>query len=281
MLIRAIRRPESHGGWTILPEITLPFAKQLKRIHKPEPWNSENGWRGFRVCLRWEFGFTCAVCQLHEADLVPPTTTIDGHSIEHAIPQSSELGKEDADEYDNCYWVCARCNETRGKKPLVNESGSRLLNPITDVWADHFVRTGHELCPNAGDLDANILKKLMVSIWNTAWDAKWRSSVMARAFRDINRLLDEIRTGDNEFTLASTEQERETLLRKRGSLAKDFAEDLEKVRHYTGIPQGAPGNFPRCEADKAIDPEVSSQWRSFTLPTLPDSPVPSKRRFRQ
>ncbi len=48
-----------------LPRQTQPPATPIERRHAPAPGRYDS----FRPCLRWDFGFTCAFCLLHEADL--------------------------------------------------------------------------------------------------------------------------------------------------------------------------------------------------------------------
>lgn len=103
------------------------------------------GYRAYRACLRWEFGFTCAFCLLHEADLAE--LGVEGlglTSIEHFIPASSEEGEGKVNQYENCFYVCRFCNGSRSDSPVIDEEGHRLLNPCAEVWADHFVPTEHD-----------------------------------------------------------------------------------------------------------------------------------------
>jgi hypothetical protein len=51
----------------ILPPVTQPWPQVIVRQHKPP----EAKYKTYRACLRWEFGFSCAFCLLHETDLMP------------------------------------------------------------------------------------------------------------------------------------------------------------------------------------------------------------------
>jgi hypothetical protein len=118
----------------IVPLMTLPSTKPFARTHSPKP----AGYRTYRPCLRWEFGFTCALCLVHEADL-HEFGLAEGWGltwIEHRETQSSEPGK--ANDYSNCIYACRLCNAARNDKPLQDALGNRVLDPTLDAWADHF-----------------------------------------------------------------------------------------------------------------------------------------------
>jgi hypothetical protein len=108
----------------------------------------------YRPCLRWEFGFTCAFCLLHESDLTPHG--VDGSgltSIEHYQTQRS--APDLADEYENCFYACRWCNGARGTKPVIAPDGRRLLQPCSDAWGTHFSATDrYRIAPRLGDRDA-------------------------------------------------------------------------------------------------------------------------------
>lgn len=85
------------------PETHLPSAP-LRRQHLPEPASYSE----YRQCLRWEFGFSCAFCLLHEADLIENGIEGTGFmGIEHRVTRSSAPTQEDA--YGNCYYACRFC----------------------------------------------------------------------------------------------------------------------------------------------------------------------------
>src|SRR5436190_1471867 len=103
---------------------TLPFEKRVKRLHAmntlprqtqpataPIPRRhtpSRAGYATYRSCLRWEFGFTCAFCLLHEADLVEEGVQGTGlTTIEHHVAQSADLTL--VDTYENCFYACRYC----------------------------------------------------------------------------------------------------------------------------------------------------------------------------
>lgn len=113
------------------PETHLPSAP-LRRRHLPEPASYPE----YRQCLRWEFGFSCAFCLLHEADLTENGIEGTGLTgIEHRVTRSSAPAQEDV--YGNCYYACRFCNGARGAQPS-ESNGRRLLDPCADSWRAHF-----------------------------------------------------------------------------------------------------------------------------------------------
>lgn len=113
----------------------------------------ERPWETYRDCLRWEFGFTCSVCLVHETDV-----SVDGvRGSKQMTVEHRELRKNNparAADYDNLIYVCTYCNQSRRDKPLV-EGSVELLNPAEASWSEHF-RLGDEyrLVPKEGDLAA-------------------------------------------------------------------------------------------------------------------------------
>ena len=131
----------------ILPARIEPFCHLIRRVHAPTPLSSEGGYRAHRPCLRWEFGFTCAACLLHESDFTEYGTEGTGlMTIEHLEPRSADPAR--ANDYDNCIYLCRFCNGERSDKPVVNKDGDHLLNPTEVVWADHFEVDGDEYTDN-------------------------------------------------------------------------------------------------------------------------------------
>jgi hypothetical protein len=126
----------------ILPLRTLPPPSIISRRHTPKRAVGRFGYRAYRACLRWDFGFTCAFCLLHEADLAELGAEGLGlTSIEHFVPVSSEEGEDKVNDYENCFYVCRFCNKSRSNSPIIDSEGQRLLNPCVEIWADHFLPT--------------------------------------------------------------------------------------------------------------------------------------------
>ena len=137
----------------ILPAFTKPWDRTLQRNHRPAPRDGKRGYRGYRPCLRWEFGFSCAFCLGHEADFVVHGTEGAGVTqIEHFQPISH--APEGRNDYGNCFYICRFCNIARGNKPVKTEAGVRLLNPCVEIWSEHFVIAQDRLQPQKSE-DAN------------------------------------------------------------------------------------------------------------------------------
>lgn len=134
----------------ILPPRTLPPDAPIPRRHKPA---AASHWSSFRACVRWDFGFTCAFCLLHESDFFGEAggEGLAATTIEHRDPRSAEPGR--ATEYGNCLYACRLCNRARSTLP-VQMGERRLLDPTHDSWARHFELAADRLEPAAGDDDA-------------------------------------------------------------------------------------------------------------------------------
>lgn len=134
----------------LLPPTTHPPEEALGRRHTPA---RRRRWRDFRSCLRWDFGFTCVFCLLHDSDWYwgAPGEGLGTTTVEHVIPRSFD--SESAGDYGNCLYACFRCNTSRRATARESSEG-RLLDPTEDAWAKHFVADGDHLRPIAGDADA-------------------------------------------------------------------------------------------------------------------------------
>lgn len=138
----------------ILPLQTFPAPQRIERRHTPPVTSGRYGFREYRSCLRWEFGFTCAFCLLHEGDLTDLGTRGLGLTwTEHFEPVA--LAPERVNDYENCFYACLFCNRSRGTAPLVDAAGRKLINPCGQVWADHFTPAKDgRLLPRGADPDA-------------------------------------------------------------------------------------------------------------------------------
>jgi hypothetical protein len=118
------------------------------------------GYRSYRPCLRWEFGFTCAFCLVHESDLVEYGVEGTGlTTVEHSMPVSAARTPTEAEglanDYRNCFYACRYCNGARDARPTVDGRGRRLLNPSAQTWGEHFSLSDDDrLLPRPGDPDA-------------------------------------------------------------------------------------------------------------------------------
>ncbi len=137
----------------ILPAVLRPWSRKIRRRHQPATAKGRYGYRKYRQCLRWEFGFTCAFCQCHEADLRLHGVEGTGLTqIEHFTPVS-QAGQ--TNDYNNCFYICCFCNSARGVAPSRDtQREARLLNPCNEIWDRLFDLKDDRLVPRSGAPDA-------------------------------------------------------------------------------------------------------------------------------
>lgn len=138
----------------LLPPILSPWRVTIERRHTPAERRSRTGYRAYRSCLRWEFGFTCPFCLCHEADFAPRGAEGLGITqIEHFTPVNHDV--TGIHLYANCFYICQFCNRARSATPNIDPAdGNRLLNPCEDAWAEYFYSAGDEIQPREGSSDA-------------------------------------------------------------------------------------------------------------------------------
>ncbi len=122
----------------------------MPRKHRPRQSKATKGYQRYRQCLRWDFGFTCAFCLVHEVDwtCIGLTEGTGLFTVEHFLPQSTN--KDQANLYDNCFYACRSCNTSRRRKPVCKD-GAALLDPTKVSWGRHFNATDGCLKPAARD----------------------------------------------------------------------------------------------------------------------------------
>jgi len=133
----------------ILPDVIKPFSEILIKKHNPK----SKDYTKFNPCLRWDFGFTCPFCLLHESDL---TIMAHGSGVfwtEHFIPQSVDSSIKH--DYNNCIYSCRYCNHSRGIGKNSNKDGHKLLNPTTEIWSNHFSIKNDQLTFETQDYHAS------------------------------------------------------------------------------------------------------------------------------
>lgn len=134
----------------ILSPATAPWRSRIERRHEPRPLAGLYGYREYRPCLRWEFGFSCAFCLCHEADLSPYGRRTE---VEHFVPVSHD--QEQENNYFNCFLVCPFCNQSRGAAPNQDPAGpGRLLNPCEEAWREFFYLREDQILPREENADA-------------------------------------------------------------------------------------------------------------------------------
>jgi hypothetical protein len=232
----------------ILPPRTLPPPTAVSRRHTPRKTTGRYGYRAYRACLRWEFGFTCAFCLLHESDLAEYGAEGLGlTSVEHFEPASQVDDR--INEYENCFYACRFCNGSRSDAPVVDRDGRRLLDPCADAWADHFTVTAdNRLSP--ADADRNALYTEAIYDLNEPRKTRLRrcrrerieewSGLLAEGPRHVTELLarsaQASSTAESGELLAAAEILRDCILRA----SRDFV-------RYASIPQDFDA-FCRCQS---------------------------------
>lgn len=137
----------------VLPPRTRPPQTPTCQRHNPPRANWSGGYRQYSSCLRWDFGFTCAFCLLHEADIsLQGVSGLATFTAEHLEPQS--VNEQKVNDYTNLAYACRFCNRARSVAPRVAQ-GCRLLDPTKDAWASYFQIKGDLLVPQTDDADAS------------------------------------------------------------------------------------------------------------------------------
>lgn len=96
--------------------------------------------------------YLCEYCLIAEAD------TFYGCEVDHII----SLKHDGSSESDNLAYACALCNRSKGSDVgSISTSGefTRLFNPRTDRWAEHFRLEGATIRPltKVGEVTARVL----------------------------------------------------------------------------------------------------------------------------
>ena len=218
-----------------LPDQTNPPDEATSRRHTPRPVSSKpRAYESYRTCLRWEFGFTCSLCLLHEVQLAPfGARGSRQFTIEHR-----ELKKDRADligDYENVIYACAKCNDARKTWPLQATGGSRLLDPCQDAWCEHFRLEADELVPTtphgqytkvAYDLNSETKVSLRIERRETLCAAR-------EVLRDAPDLLEELREGLADLP-AEKQPSRIRMMEMLSTQIRRASQTLEK---YRAIPQ--------------------------------------------
>lgn len=133
----------------LVPATIHPADEVMTRRHAP---SFVKNYALYRACLRWEFGFTCAICLLHERDVM--AYGVDGWgtmTIEHMVTRTQDANLTSI--YTNLLYVCRLCNQSRSDTDVFSDQGQRLLDPTRDIWAAHFRVSGDKLVPLDSDAD--------------------------------------------------------------------------------------------------------------------------------
>ncbi len=232
---------------TLVPAQTHPPSILRGQRHQPRP----GAYRNYRDCLRWDAGFTCCICLIHESDLAPLGPGVEGTgltSVEHIEPQahSTEL----RDVYTNCAYVCRYCNTARGAKPVNHTSGARLLNPWRDIWGHHFrLEDDHLIAAGSGpegDDARYTAVAYQINDHRRVDMRRKRRTLLADRIPLLEQDVSAIRA------LAIRQQhsaDRHKLLLLAQTLANTRQHAIEELRSRSAIPSDAPTRC-RCDDDE-------------------------------
>ena len=222
----------------ILPPRTFPPPGRIERRHTPAPTSGRHGYRSYRACLRWEFGFTCAFCLLHESDLTEHGIEGTGLTgIEHFSPVSA--AQERTNDYGNCFYACRFCNGARSSSPTADPAGRKLLNPCDEAWGTHFAYDEDRLLPRERDVDAayteeiydfNDPRRVAIRRWR-----RERLEEHLRVLREGPPLIRALLDACAEVEPARGEQ----LLRGAQAIRDDVQRALRDLQRFAAIPQDA------------------------------------------
>lgn len=229
------------------PQTQLPANPTIRR-HNPKPTRR---WALYRACLRWDFGFTCPFCMLHEADLFGGMggEGLGGVTVEHRIPRSEDDSW--AGDYSNCLLACAFCNRARSNRPI-RHGERRLLDPTEDSWANHFVISEDRIEPVMDDPHATYTYE--------SYDLNDNRKVLRRQKR---RRLIQSRLKILLFMKEELNQLLELAERERTTNPQAFSRHLQLIKgvraqclaalsdlaRYAAIPHDAPASC-RCETEE-------------------------------
>ena len=248
----------------ILPPTTLPSKVPFSRSHDPRQAEYKGGYHRYRECLRWEFGFSCALCLLHEGDLEEYGVDLARSSkmwIEHIVPQSDDPGQ--ANVYNNCLWACCYCNRARSTKPLCDEKGNRLLDPTSSAWAEHFDALDDKLVPKTGAGEYTSI----------AYDLNDELKVRLRGARreqieELNKQLRECSAEVERCVVISQRlvssrdphdwEDAGFLLRLAAKREKEIQAARAALERYCGVPLHCP-TVCRCRCELKLPPQLADQ----------------------
>jgi 5-methylcytosine-specific restriction endonuclease McrA len=227
----------------IMPLRILPPRTPRRQRHVPRV---SSDYSHYRACLRWDAGFTCCFCLVHESDLARDGAESTGlTSIEHLVPQS--VAPHLVNVYDNCAYACRFCNNARGIERSVHPSGARLLHPWRDAWGAHFRLHEDRLEPlQAGDDGRDARYTLKVYRLNDSRKVEMRCHrrIWLQTYLDM---LELDLKGLRRIAAQSSSDEERTLDRDRIRKLQEWRKLAgEELSRRTAIPLDAPTSC-RCE----------------------------------
>jgi len=244
----------------ILPPILQPPNLPIRHRHTPPPIGGAGrfGYQAFRRCIRWDFGFTCPFCLLHESDFVggggAERTGIT--SIEHQIPVSKDASL--TNRYSNCLYACRFCNRARSNTP-VTQAGRTLLNPSEVSWSTYFRITNDVIVLRTYDQNA----EFTLATYDLQDPTKTeRRRLRRELISDRLALLEQGPT--DEATLLQTASEclianphrAQTLLAIANRLRHQMRLARQDLSRFVGVPVDAPTACRRNTVKNHAIPEV-------------------------
>jgi hypothetical protein len=249
----------------ILPPTTHPAQNPLERRHDPWPAGGEEGYRRYRACLRWEFGFTCGFCLLHESDMAEHGVEGTGlTTVEHHVPVSSD--RSVVNSYQNCFYACRFCNRSRSDSSVVDRRGKGvLLDPVTAAWGQHFKIVGDELLPVDGD--ANAAYTAWIYDLNDPRKVRMRRSRRERLGEWLELLRDGPRLLDRLLERAAQEPKNRSLalLKAAEELRRSIRRASRDIERFAAVPRDADTKC-RCGRD---DHHTLPDWLEEQLLEIP------------
>jgi hypothetical protein len=217
--------------------------------------------------------------------VLPGTGAATSHSmtIEHVVLKSTPAGQQLRDTYTNCLLVCTYCNTARGDRyPHEKPDGTKLLNPVSDVWADHFRLNGYEVEPMPGDVDAEYTKEAY-GVNDTVRTIRREklADLIRRGLERIDDLKANILDLDRRIAAERTGGvPAAILLTERGRRNAQLRGEQDALRDLAGEPWDAPGGCHCTIPCKSVPTAVKDGWQPMPSVPLSAPPIPSKRKFR-
>ena len=244
-------------------ETALPTAP-LTREHLPRPGD----YKTYRACARWDFGFTCAFCFLHEGDVAGLGAEGTGLMwLEHLETQTASPAERD--EYKNLAWSCRFCNDTRGSRHSHSPAaGPKLLNPVVAPWASHFhfelessEAIGKHVLREKSATDADAVLTRKAYHLDAANKTELRTSRHARIAFYLQCESDMIELVPR--LLAAAREQRDQATKKAQldaakAIEVGYTQALREVRRHEAVPHDAPAKC-RCTAQHALPEWLRSQ----------------------
>lgn len=245
----------------LLPAETALPLDVVPRTHAPP--TEEYG--KYRDCVRWDFGFTCALCFLHEQDLIEGGA--EGTAliwIEHHQLKRGSTAK--ANDYSNCLLSCRFCNNNRSRIPAISKDGvTKLLDPTEVVWSEYFELKQHAMSTRSPSADAKYtLKTYRLDDKRKAVLRENRSRRFAelrRAREHVKELIPKLMERARQ---TSDPVEKRELVEAGRGLEQAYKAAVAEIRRYVAIPCDAPESC-LCGGTRALPEWLNSQLQEAEL----------------